>query len=88
MCAVYKSTSQMAQLGSGPISPCRPKEVGPEDMSRPFGRRGTRTKALVLLKSLATTEDPQATEKEHRGVWHNLKRWRKTSGKQCGLWSY
>jgi len=47
-----------------------PEEAGPEDMKVTFWKESTRTKALVLSKSLATTEDPQATEKAHRGVWH------------------
>jgi len=38
-------------------------------MKPTFWKESTRTKALVLSKSLQD-EDPQATEKEHRGVWH------------------
>lgn len=50
-----------------------PADAGPEDMKATFWKESTRTKALVLSKSLATTEDTQATEKPHRGVWQITK---------------
>jgi hypothetical protein len=46
-----------------------PAEAEPGDMKATFWKESTRSKALVMSKDLATTEDPRATDKEHRGVW-------------------
>ena len=50
-----------------------PEEAVPEDMTPTFWKEDTRTKALLLSKSIATTEDESATEKGHVGVWRTEK---------------
>src|SRR5450432_2889136 len=47
-----------------------PEEALPEDMTPTFWKEDTRTKALILSKSVAITEYKEAVEKQHRGVWH------------------
>ena len=50
-----------------------PEEAMPDAMTPTFWKEDTRTKALLLSKSVATTEDKEATEKAHRGVWQMTK---------------